>query len=266
MMISFKFSQSAFCENPQVSTFSQARRTPRIVCGLRNGPRKPLWRKHVLSTEAIQAVQSLKLAQDCSKLEHVFNTKVCRLLKDDLLDTLAELQRQNELDLALQVFNFVRKEVWYAPDLSLFNQMIRILGKNKMIDMAERLFADLRNEGLEPDTRTFTEMIGAYFKVEQVNKAMDAYELMKASGCNPDKLTFTILIRNLEKAAEAKVNCSSVKIAQIFKVACSTWSFIHTTAQASYTYTIGSLIYITILLAASRPYRTRTRRELIQGL
>lgn len=100
------------------------------------------------------------------------------------------------------MFDFVRKEVWYAPDLSLFNQMIMMLGKNKMIEMVELLFVELRNEGLEPDTRTFTEIIGAYFKVEKVNRAMDAYELMKASGCDPDKLALTILIRNLEKAGE----------------------------------------------------------------
>lgn len=165
----------------------------------------------MLSTEAIQAVQCLKLAQNSSKLERVFSSKVSRLLKDDLLDTLAELQRQNELDLALKVFDFVRKEVWYAPDLSLFNQMIMMLGKNKMIEMVERLFVELRNEGLEPDTRTFTEMIGAYFKVDKVNKAMNAYELMKASGCDPDKLALTILIRNLEKAGERTLSAAIKK-------------------------------------------------------
>lgn len=64
-----------------------------------------MWRTRVLSTEAIQAVQSLKLAQNSSsKLEQVFSSKLSRLLKADLLDTLAELQRQNELDLALKVF------------------------------------------------------------------------------------------------------------------------------------------------------------------
>ncbi|KAK6116750.1 hypothetical protein DH2020_049483 [Rehmannia glutinosa] len=162
-----------------------------------------MWRTRVLSTEAIQAVQSLKLAQNSSsKLEQVFSSKINRLLKADLLDTLAELQRQNELDLALKVFNFVRKELWYVPDLSLFNDMMVMLGKNKMIEMVEQLFLELRNEGLQPDARTYTELIGAYFKVEMVKKAMETYELMKASGYVPDKLTLTILIRNLEKAGE----------------------------------------------------------------
>lgn len=63
-----------------------------------------MWRTRVLSTEAIQAVQSLKLAQKSpSRLEQVFSNKLSRLLKADLLDVLAELQRQNESDLALKV-------------------------------------------------------------------------------------------------------------------------------------------------------------------
>ncbi|KAK6118626.1 hypothetical protein DH2020_047618 [Rehmannia glutinosa] len=171
-----------------------------------------MWRTRVLSTEAIQAVQSLKLAQNSSsKLEQVFSSKINRLLKADLLDTLAELQRQNELDLALKVFNFVRKELWYVPDLSLFNDMMVMLGKNKMIEMVEQLFLELRNEGLQPDARTYTELIGAYFKVEMVKKAMETYELMKASGYVPDKLTLTILIRNLEKAGEEALSKSIKK-------------------------------------------------------
>ncbi|PON77712.1 Pentatricopeptide repeat [Parasponia andersonii] len=179
---------------------------PNITCGLRGGPRKPLWRSKVLSTEAIQAVQSLKLAKSTpSKLEEVFGGRLTRLLKADLLDTLTELQRQNELDLALKVFKFVRNEVWYKPDVSLYSDMIRLLGKNKLIEMAEEVFLELKEEGLEPDTRAYTEMIGAYLKHSMIKKAMEVYGLMKASGCSPDKLTFTILIRNLERVGEEEL-------------------------------------------------------------
>lgn len=77
-----------------------------ITCGLRGGTKKPLWKSRVLSTEAIQAVHSLKLANSNSKLHHVISTRLSRLLKADLLDTLAELQRQNEFHLALKVPSF----------------------------------------------------------------------------------------------------------------------------------------------------------------
>ncbi|XP_059430658.1 protein THYLAKOID ASSEMBLY 8-like, chloroplastic [Corylus avellana] len=177
-----------------------------VTCGLRGGPRKPLWRKSVLSSEAIQAIHSLKLARSSApRLQEVFNGRLSRLLKADLLDTLAELQRQNQLDLALQVFQFVRKEEWYEPDLLIYCDMILLLGKNKLIEMAEELISELKKEGLQPITRAFAEMIGAYMQVGMIEKAMETYESMKALGCAPDRLTFMILIRNLEKAGKEEL-------------------------------------------------------------
>ncbi|CAH9080541.1 unnamed protein product [Cuscuta europaea] len=171
----------------------------KVVCGLRNRPRKPLWRSRVLSTEAIQAVHSIKLAAATpNKLEQIFKDQVSRLLKRDLLDALTELQRQNEVDLAVKVFNHARKEVWYVPDLSMYNDMLLLLGKNKLIEMVELLFHELKKEGLKPNTRTYTEVMGAYFKVGMVEKGIETYELLKESGCVPDKLALQIMLRNLK--------------------------------------------------------------------
>ncbi|XP_027126228.1 protein THYLAKOID ASSEMBLY 8-like, chloroplastic isoform X3 [Coffea arabica] len=178
----------------------------KVTCGSRKiGPRKPMWRSRVLSPEAIQAVQSLKLAKSPGKLAEVFANRISRLMKADLLDTLYELQRQNEVELALQVFNFARKEIWYEPGISIFTDMILMLGKSSNIEMAEQLFGELEKEGLRPDTRTYTEMIGAYFRIKMIEKAMESNESMKGSGCVPDKLTFRILIKNLEKTGKKEL-------------------------------------------------------------
>uniref|UniRef100_A0A803M5U6 Pentatricopeptide repeat-containing protein n=1 Tax=Chenopodium quinoa TaxID=63459 RepID=A0A803M5U6_CHEQI len=127
-------------------------------------------------------------------------------VKADLLDTLTELQRQNHLDLALQVFDFVKKE--YKPDLPLYYDMILLLGKNKLIHKAEELFDELKKEGLQPDVRAYTELIGAYFQVDMVEKAVETYNEMKVSGCIPDKLTLMIMVRNLEKAGKEELAAS----------------------------------------------------------
>lgn len=212
--LKLQISHLGICQNPKIEASTLRIHVGsfplrRISCGLRNiGPRKPLWRSRFLSTEAIQAVQCLKLAKSPSKLEHVFNTRLSRLLKADLLDTLTELQRQNELHLALKVFDFVKKEPWYTPDLSLYYDMILLLGKNKLIQQAEELFAVLKKEGPQPDTRAYTELIGAYFQVDMVEKAMETYNEMKASGCAPDKLTLVIMVRNLEKAGREDLAAS----------------------------------------------------------
>ncbi|KDP43913.1 hypothetical protein JCGZ_20923 [Jatropha curcas] len=200
--LKFQFPPLKLCEIPQKIHFQSSI----ITCSLRGGRRKPLWRAKRLSTEAIQAIQSLKLAKSSNlRLEEVFKDKVSRLLKADLLDTLEVLQNQNELDLAIKVFEFVRKEIWYKPDLSLYHSMIQMLGKNKLIEIAEEFFSKLEKEGLKPDTRAFTEMIGAYLQVDMIEKAMETYNRMKASGCDPDKLTFAILIRNLDEAGREEL-------------------------------------------------------------
>ncbi|KAI3973331.1 hypothetical protein MKX01_020706 [Papaver californicum] len=197
------------CSSMVVSRAGFSRKST-TICGLRSGPRKSLWRSRVLSSEAIQAVHSLKLARNTDKLDEVFSNRLSRLLKEDLIATLTELQRQNELELSLKVFGFVHKEPWYKPDLSLYSDMIYMFGKNKLIETAEELFLELQREGLKPNTRTYTEMIGAFLQLDMVEKAMGLYALMKESGCAPDKLTLTILIRNLEKAGEEEL-ASTVK-------------------------------------------------------
>ncbi|KAF5187396.1 Thylakoid assembly 8-like protein [Thalictrum thalictroides] len=187
-------------------SFGFCSKNTKISSSLRGGPRKPMWRSRVLSTEAIQVVQSLKLAKATAcKVEQVINNKLSRLLKADLMDTLTELKRQNEWELAHKVFDYIRKEIWYKPDLSLYCDMIFIFGKNKMVDNAENVFEELKKEGLVPDTRTYAEMIGVFLKVGMVEKAMEMYTLMKESSCVPDKLTLTILIRNLEKVGEEEL-------------------------------------------------------------
>ncbi|KAL7610774.1 hypothetical protein Lser_V15G13600 [Lactuca serriola] len=184
----------------------QVRYATTITCGLRKPLRTRRRSDGVLSTEAIQAVQSLKLAaRNPSKLDQVFESKLTRLLKDDLLDAFSELQRQQHLDLALKVFEFMRKEAWYEPDQSLYGDLMLMFGKKKLIITVENLFCELIKEGLKPNTRVYTELIGAYLKVEMIEKAMEAYKLMKASGCVPDELTLTIMIRNFESAGEEEL-------------------------------------------------------------
>ncbi|KAI6699127.1 hypothetical protein NL676_019246 [Syzygium grande] len=92
----------------------QAPATSLVTCGLRNSTRRPLWRSDVLSTEAIQAVQSLKLAKSTPRLNRVLGTTLARLLKSDLLNVFAELKRQDEVDLALKASPFSRPWFWVS--------------------------------------------------------------------------------------------------------------------------------------------------------
>ncbi|KAI3764073.1 hypothetical protein L2E82_14073 [Cichorium intybus] len=100
----------------------QVRYATTISCGLRKPMRTRRPSDGVLSTEAIQAVQSLKLAaRNPSKLHQVFDSKLSRLLKDDLLVAFAELQRQQHLELAVKVrrrFDFSGQTNYFQIQLS----------------------------------------------------------------------------------------------------------------------------------------------------
>ncbi|XXG75131.1 hypothetical protein AAC387_Pa07g3711 [Persea americana] len=176
-----------------------------VECSLRDKglSKKPLWRTaHDMSSEAIQASRALMLASSDpqnaeAKVEHVFQTKISRLLKSDLLSLLFHLQRSNSCDLTIKVFEYARKESWYKPEIALFYDMIYLLARNKLVEEAEHYFLQLKEDGLTPDTRIYTEMIGAYMEVGMIDKAMDMYTAMKECGCKPNELTFTLLIKNL---------------------------------------------------------------------
>ncbi|CAI8592180.1 unnamed protein product [Vicia faba] len=192
------------------SHFLNNRRRSRIttvVCGLRSCKKKKP-PSMVISKESVQVIHALKLARNSDdKINQVLKSKLLRLLKADVLDVLAELQRQNQLHLSLKVFEFIIGEEEAGNDallLQLYSDMILLLGKNKMFEMAKEMFDRVVEKGLKPDTRLFNEMIGVYLQDGNTEKALEVYGSMKGlgSGCLPDELTFTILIRSLMKNGE----------------------------------------------------------------
>jgi hypothetical protein len=71
-------------------------------------PRGPLWRsKKLIGKEALFAIQGLKRFKgDEEKLADFVRRYVARLLKADKLAVLGELERQEEVDLAVKVWHF----------------------------------------------------------------------------------------------------------------------------------------------------------------
>ncbi|KAF8406743.1 hypothetical protein HHK36_008835 [Tetracentron sinense] len=185
---------------------AQLGRSKRSIISMRDRSknRKPLQRGRNLSIEAIQTVQALKRAKkDTSSLERVFESKVKRLLKFDLIAVLRELQRQNQAPLALQVFEDVRKEYWYKPQVLLYADMITMLANNGLFEKVELLFLYLKMEyNLEGDTESFNAMLRTLMEFSMTGLAMECLPLMKVVGCEPDKSTFKILINGLESKGE----------------------------------------------------------------
>lgn len=179
----------------------------------RSKNRKPTQRGRYLSIEGIQTVQALKRAKlngGLDAVSHEIETKIRRLVKFDLVGVLRELQRQGEAILAFQVFEELRKEHWYKPQLSIYVDIISVLAKGGLREKVEQACSYLKAECLEPDTEGFNLLIKILLEYGFTKTAMDCFRLMKLWESEPDEFTFRIMISGLESNGD-KYNAVSVR-------------------------------------------------------
>lgn len=204
-------------ERAGVLRFGSSKRKRWIVTMRDRGKnRKQLQRGRNLSIEAIQTVQALKRAKkDDDSLEQVFDSKFKRLLKFDMMAVLRDLLRQNECDLALKVFEDVRKECWYKPQVLLYSNMISVLASNGFYKQVELVYKALKMEcNLKPDFEGFNALLRTFVSMNNTELVIDCFYLMKATGCEPDRSTFRILINGLELEGETDFSASLRQEAQ----------------------------------------------------
>ncbi|XP_078432685.1 protein THYLAKOID ASSEMBLY 8-like, chloroplastic [Wolffia australiana] len=183
----------------------------------RSKNRKPLQKGRNLSIEAIQAIQALKRAgrrenseeiASRAALDMVMESKVRRLLKFDMMAVLGELQRQDEAFLALQVFEEIRKEHWYKPNLSVYVDLISLLARSGSPAQVEQVYSYLMMERWNPDTKGFNSLFQTLLDLGRVRQAMDCFRLMKLWESDPDEQTFKILILGFESVGEKETAAS----------------------------------------------------------
>ncbi|KAL5707241.1 hypothetical protein ACHQM5_025314 [Ranunculus cassubicifolius] len=179
----------------------------------RSKNRKPLQRGRNLSIEAIQTVQALKRAANANNnneimVQQVFDSKFRRLLKLDMIAVLRELLRQNQLALAFQVFEDVRKEYWYRPQLLLYVDMIKTFASSNSFEKLELIIFHLKVEiqHVVATTEDFNALFKTLMDFGFITHAMDCFELTKEVQCQPDESTFKILVCGLESKGETRLS------------------------------------------------------------
>ncbi|KAI3937449.1 hypothetical protein MKW98_018748 [Papaver atlanticum] len=162
-------------------------------------PRGSLWRgKKLIGKEALFVILGIKrFKDDEDKLGKFIKTHVLRLLKMDMIAVLTELERQEEVDLALKMFKIIQKQDWYKPDVYLYKDLIIALAKNKKMEDAIQVWESMRQEGLFPDCQTYAEVIRGFLRYGSPGDAMNVYEDMKKSPEPPEELPFRILMKGL---------------------------------------------------------------------
>ncbi|CAE6070336.1 unnamed protein product [Arabidopsis arenosa] len=163
-----------------LSVVVSKKRLVSIRCGPRDN-RGPLLKGRILSTEAIQSIQSLKRAHRTGSSISLTLRPLRRLIKSDLVSVLRELLRQDYCTLAVHVLSTLRSE--YPPlDLVLYADIVNALSRNKEFDEIDRLIGEIEEIDQRSDDKALAKLIRAVVGAERRESVVRVYTLMRESG------------------------------------------------------------------------------------
>lgn len=145
----------------------------------------------------IVAKELKRLQSNPVRFDRFMKSHVSRLLKSDLLAVLAEFQRQDLVFLCIKLYDVVRKEIWYRPDMFFYRDMLFMLARNKKVDEAKRVWQDLKREGVLFDQHTFGDIMRAFLDSGLPSEAMDIYDEMRQSPDPPLSLPYRVILKGL---------------------------------------------------------------------
>ncbi|KAM7252124.1 hypothetical protein ACFE04_024007 [Oxalis oulophora] len=174
-------------------TFHRSSSYIRRNTGPASSPSLSIWRrKKEMSKEGLIAAKDLKrFRSDPVRLDRFIRSHVSRLLKSDLVAVLAEFQRQDQL------YDVVRKEIWYRPDMFFYRDMLMMLARNRKVDEAKHVWEDLRKEKVLFDQHTFGDIMRAFLDYQLPSEAMEIYDEMRKSPDPPLSLPFRVILKGL---------------------------------------------------------------------
>lgn len=99
--------------------------------------------------------------------------------------------------LILQLYEVVRKEIWYRPDMFFYRDMLFMLARNKKVDEAKKVWEDLKQEGVLFDQHTFGDLVRAFLDGGLPSEAMHIYDEMRRSPDPPMSLPYRVILKGL---------------------------------------------------------------------
>ncbi|XP_020574443.1 pentatricopeptide repeat-containing protein At1g62350 [Phalaenopsis equestris] len=163
-----------------------------------SSPSLSIWRrKKEMGKEGLFVIHQLKRLGSGPRLDQFMRTHVSRLLRTDLLAVLAELQRQDNIPLSMKIYEAVRKEIWYHPDMFFYREMLIVLARNKREIETRQVWSDLQSEAVRFDQHTYGDIVRAFVDGGLPELAMEFYEEMRSSPDPPLPLPFRVILKGL---------------------------------------------------------------------
>ncbi|XP_040990972.1 transcription factor bHLH91-like [Juglans microcarpa x Juglans regia] len=103
----------------------------------------------------------------------------------------------DEVSINTRLYDVVRKEIWYRPDMYFYRDMLMMLTRNEKVDEAKQVSEDLKKEEVLFDQHTFGDIIRAFLDSKLPLEAMDIYDEMRLSLDPPISLPFRVILKGL---------------------------------------------------------------------
>ncbi|OMO57433.1 hypothetical protein COLO4_35387 [Corchorus olitorius] len=85
----------------------------------------------------------------------------------------------------------------FVPSITNFNRLIDQFCTDLSVNMAHRLFLDMKNMGQFPNAVTYTTLINGYIRIGDLGFAFKLFDEMRDCGVFPNSLTYSVLIRGV---------------------------------------------------------------------
>ncbi|GBG72449.1 hypothetical protein CBR_g12023 [Chara braunii] len=112
-----------------------------------------------------------------------------------LLSLLTLLKIRGDWEIGLRVFEWIRNQRWYRPDVRFYSRMMNLMGDANQTEKARELFDLMKQEGLQPNIYIYTALTRAYGRIGMIWRGIALLQEMKKSiSCKPDIVAYNVLI------------------------------------------------------------------------
>ncbi|CAH1414502.1 unnamed protein product [Lactuca virosa] len=112
------------------------------------------------------------------------------------------LKEQRSWERVIRVFEWMKSQPEYSPNVIHYNVVLRALGRARKWDELRRCWIDMANKGVFPTNNTYGMLVDVYGKAGLVKEALLWIKHMKLRGIFPDEVTMNTVVRVLKDGGE----------------------------------------------------------------